>query len=346
MKNKVKINKQYGIINKEVIKDSRLSANAKGLYTYFCARAGNKGICNPSVDTICKDLHINVATFHKLKNELVNNKIINIEKKGTGINRRNSYILLKQTNTGYGMVYLDIVMNPRLNLKSKAIYGLLACYAGTRFIAYPLSKLIHSTLKISRNTYFNALRMLKELNFLITKQLHINGRFAHCNYYINGKEPNNKKIRFIFKGLKNNKLNTNIKKTNYTANINKNEDTVLKCYNTYKDNIISNIEYDALLGLFKDNKKALYILDNILTILTNDTYSENVKSIVVNDIKLSSSIIKSIFNKLNFDNIKYVIDNILKTNKKIKNIKKYIRVALVNSYYQLERKQYTQMRSF
>lgn len=91
--------------------------------------------------------------------------------------------------------------------------------------------------------------------------------------------------------------------------------------------------------MFKDNKKALYILDNILTILTNDTYSENVKSIVVNDIKLSSSIIKSIFNKLNFDNIKYVVDNILKTNKKIKNIKKYIRVALVNSYYQLERKQ-------
>ena len=342
MKNKVKINKQYGIINKEVIKDSRLSANAKGLYTYFCARAGNKGICNPSVDTICKDLHINVATFHKLKNELVNNKIINIEKKGTGINRRNSYILLKQTNTGYGMVYLDIVMNPRLNLKSKAIYGLLACYAGTRFIAYPLSKLIHSTLKISRNTYFNALRMLKELNFLITKQLHINGRFSYCNYYINNKEPNKKETRFIFKGL--NKKTTTL--TNYSTKTNKGENTVSSTYITYMDNIKSNIEYDALIGLFDSNKKALYILENILTILTNDTYSDNVKSIVVNDVKLNGSVVKSIFNKLNFNNIKYVVENILRTNNKIKNITKYLKVALINSYYQLEQKQYAQMRSF
>ena len=342
MKHKQKINKQYGLINKEVIKNNNITANAKGLYVYLCARSGNKGICNPSIDTICKDLNINVATFHKAKNELVKNNIITIEKKGQGINKRNNYILLKQNNEGYGIVYLDILMNPNINLKAKAIYGLLSCYAGMRFVAYPLSKIIHRTLQISRNTYFKALKQLKDLNIVITKQLHINGRFAYCNYYINNKEPNKKETRFIFKGLKN-KTTTSIK---YYTKTNKGKNAVSSTYITYMDNIKSNIEYDALIGLFDSNKKALYILENILTILTNDTYSDNIKSIVVNDVKLNSSVVKSIFNKLNFNNIKYVVENILRTNNKIKNIKKYLKVALINSYYQLEQKQYAQMRSF
>lgn len=341
MKQNIKLEKQYGIVNKEILKNKNISANTKGLYVYLCARSGNKGICNPSIDTICKDLNINEATFHKAKRELLSNNIISIEKKGNGIQKRNYYILTKQDNKGYGIIYLDIAINPKLTLKAKAIYGLLSCLAGMRFVAYPKARTIYSILQISRNTYFTTLKMLKDLRYIITKQLHINGRFAQCNYYINGKEPNKKETRYIFKGLKNTTT-----KTNYTNNTYKGVQAQVKDYQVYKDMIISNIEYNALIGLFNGNKKALYILDNILTILTNDTYSDNVKSLVINDTKLNGSVVKSIFSKLNFNNIKYVVDNILKTNSKIKNIKKYLRVSLANSYYQLEQLNYNAMRGF
>lgn len=79
------------------------------------------------------------------------------------------------------------------------------------FVVYLLLKLIHNTLQISRNTYFKTLKKLKEINIIITNQLHINDRFAYCNYYINGKETNKIKTRFIFKGLKS-KTNITTKK--------------------------------------------------------------------------------------------------------------------------------------
>ena len=339
MKQKIKIEKQYGITNKEILKNKNISANAKGLYVYLCARSGNKGICNPSIATICKDLAINEATFHKYKNELLNNSIISIEKKGQGLKKINNYILLKQSKKGYGIVYLDIAKDSAISLKAKAIYGLLSCIAGVRFVAYPISKSIHLTLKISRNTYFKSIKQLKSLNYLITKQLHINGRFSYCNYYINGKEPNKKETRYIFKGLTKN----NNKPKNTTNNL---LNTTYNYYEACIDTIKLNIQYDALIGLFKDNKTALYILDNILTILSNDTYSENVKSVVINNINLNGSVVKSIFNKLNFDNVKYVVNNVLNVPNKIKNIKQYLRVSLVNSFYQLEHNQYMQMRGF
>ena len=93
--------------------------------------------------------------------------------------------------------------------------------------------------------------------------------------------------------------------------------------------------------MYFDNKKALYILENILSILINDIYSNNVKNIVVNNIKLYDISIKAIFNKLTFDNIKYVVDNILNVNNKIKNLRKYLRVSLINSFYQLNNKEYS-----
>lgn len=340
MKQKIELKKQYGIIDKEILKNKNISANAKGLYVYLCARSGNKYICNPSIATICKDLNINETTFHKLKRELINNNIISIEKKGSGIKKRNYYTLLKEVKKGYGIVYLDIATNPNITLKAKAIYGLLSCLAGNRFVAYPTAKAIYLTLQISRNTYFSALRILKNLNYIITKQLHINGRFANCNYYVNGKEPNKKETRFIFKGLK----NTTTPK--YTTNNYKGAKSVSKDYTVYRATIISNIEYNALTGLFNNNKKALYILEHILEVITNDIYSDNTKSIVINNNKLNGDVVKSILSKLSFDNIKYVVDNILRTNSKIKNIKKYLRVALINSSYQLEKKQYIQMKSF
>lgn len=326
MKQKLKINKQYGIVNKTVMQNKNISANAKALYTYLCARSGNKNICNPTIPTILKDLNICEATFHKLKRELIENKIIDIVKIGQGLQRRNHYKLLHNTNKNFGYVYLDILISD-ISLKSKAIYGLLACFSGIRFVAYPLAKVIYTYLKISRNTYFTAIKMLKNLKYIITKQLHINGRFANCNYYINGKQPNKQEIRYIFKFKRKNKIKTTTIKT-----IEKEIDTT---YTMYESIVQDNIEWNSLLTLYKENHKAKYFLENILSVLTNTIYFEN-KDLQVNGITVISDTLKSIYNKLTYSHIKTVVENLLATTNKINNIRQYIKVALYNSYYQTE----------
>ena len=243
MKQKLKINKQYGLISNEIIKNKNISIKAKGLYIYLSARSGNKFKCRPTISTICKDLGITDTSFYKYKNELETANILTVIKTGQGINKRNEYHLQKVTK-GYGIVYLDVLKDKNIKLQAKAIYGLLSCYAGTRFIAYPISKLIYTYLNISRNTHFRLLKGLKEKGIVKTKQLHINGRYSYCNYYINGATPNNTKTRFIikFKGKNKNNKNIKIQKSTYT---------------NYKEMVLNNINYKSLQGYYANNNKAL-----------------------------------------------------------------------------------------
>ena len=340
MKKKVKIKEQYGIVNKKVINNKNLSINAKGLYVYLCARSGNKRECNPKVITICNDLGITEATFHKAKNELILNNVIYIQKDGETLKKRNRYVFIeKQENGNYGIVYLKVLTNNKLSLKAKAIYGLLSCLAGTRFVAYPLAKVVYLTLGICRNTYFNCMKKLKEYNCLMTKQLHINGRYAYCNFYINGKQPNKLQERYIFKLLKPSKNKKKLT-SNSDKKIPKKEQKHLEIsieYKNYQELVSSNIEYEALKGLYGGNEKAMYILENAFSVLVSDIYSKNIKDIKYKGNIFSNGVVKSIFNKLNFNNVKYAIDSTLKVDTNIKNIRSYLRVALIGSYYEVRK---------
>lgn len=319
MKNKIKLNKQYGLVSKTVLQNKKISIKAKGLYVYLSARAGNKFKCNPTVSTICKDLGITDTSFYIYKNELEAAGAITIIKIGKGINKRNEYHLNKVTK-GYGIVYLDVLTNKEIKLQSKAIYGLISCYAGTRFIAYPLSKLIYTYLNISRNTHFRLLKGLKEKGIVKTKQLHIDGRYSYCNYYINGATPNNAKNRYIikFKGKRNkNTKNTKIQKSNYT---------------NYRKMVLNNISYKSLQGYYANNNKALSLLNDIVDILTNTLY-EGGKPLLFKGIEMQNNVLQSIYGKLEFKNIKSVIDSVLNVTNKINNKTEYLRVSLANSYY-------------
>lgn len=348
MKKDIKIKKQYGIANKEILIDRSITGNARGLYVYLCARSGNKGKCNPTVSTICKDLGINEATFHKYKNELIDKKVIKVEKEKTKKYYRNNYILLKkQTKGNFGYVYLDILTDSRVSLKEKAIYGLFACISGTRFISYPLSKVVYYILGMCRDTYFSAMKNLRELGYIKTKQLHIQGRFANCNYYINGAKPNKEKTRYIFKFKKTTTTKNRKNKANESV-ISESDisESDISEYDMYRSIVEEQIEYEALKGKYKTNEKAIYILENIVDILNNTIFYGKSRDLVVEGRVMIGSIVKSVFEKLEFNNIKVVVENILNINYKIKNIKAYLKVALINSYYQEENKKYNKMRSY
>lgn len=60
----------FGIIPRQVMKDSTLSLASKGLYCYLCAYAGNKDTAFPSISLITYELKISKDTFYKYMNEL------------------------------------------------------------------------------------------------------------------------------------------------------------------------------------------------------------------------------------------------------------------------------------
>lgn len=57
--------KGFGTIPKTVMKDPRLTLQAKGIYAYFCSYAGSGNRVFPSRNTILRDLGINVTTYYK-----------------------------------------------------------------------------------------------------------------------------------------------------------------------------------------------------------------------------------------------------------------------------------------
>lgn len=62
--------KGFGTIPKAVMKDRRLSIQAKAIYAYFCSYAGAGNRPFPSRKTITEDLQISMNTYHKHLNKL------------------------------------------------------------------------------------------------------------------------------------------------------------------------------------------------------------------------------------------------------------------------------------
>ena len=85
----------FGIIPKRVMKDTDLSIQAKGLYSYLCSYAGNKDTAFPSVKLITYELNISKDTFYKYLNELKDTGYIEVLKeRDEGKFSKNIYKLL------------------------------------------------------------------------------------------------------------------------------------------------------------------------------------------------------------------------------------------------------------
>ena len=63
--------KGYGIIPKLVMKDKKLTVEAKAIYAYICSYAGGGDTAFPSVDLICSDLGMSENRFFKHRKLLV-----------------------------------------------------------------------------------------------------------------------------------------------------------------------------------------------------------------------------------------------------------------------------------
>ena len=70
----------YGIVMRSVMRSPGVSYCAKSIYAYLCTFADPDGICYPSRDLICRELHMCKSTLAAGLKELATNGYIGIEK--------------------------------------------------------------------------------------------------------------------------------------------------------------------------------------------------------------------------------------------------------------------------
>ncbi|MGV8149576.1 MAG: DUF6017 domain-containing protein [Alkaliphilus sp.] len=106
-------------------------------------------------------------------------------------------------------------------------------------------------------------------------------------------------------------------------------------YNKYKKIIAENIEY----GMLKEKYSNEAMLHEIFELMV-DAVNTTKNTIRVCGEDKPAELVKSVFLRLNFSHIEYVINSINNSTTKIKNIEAYVLTALykapktINSYYQ------------
>ena len=207
--------KGYGILPKYVMLDRDLTIEAKGIYAYFCSYAGAGNSAFPSRDKILADLPLGKDAYYRHFNVLTLQGYIAVTQlhigggRGNGFSK-NIYTLVanpkkfidapedtKQnqayvrirfeglTAVGFGFIPKAIMLDPRLDLKAKAIYAYFCSFAGSGNAAFPkLSNIVHH-LGITEKTYYKYFRELQAGNYITPVQRRIGGKMGINDYYLN-----------------------------------------------------------------------------------------------------------------------------------------------------------------
>lgn len=86
----------YGIVYQNIMRNLELPGNAKLIYAYLAVFAGSNDECYPSIETICKELHMTKTTMYKYMNVLVEYGVV--EKKQTFVGNLKGKVIYKITH--------------------------------------------------------------------------------------------------------------------------------------------------------------------------------------------------------------------------------------------------------
>ncbi|AOY74749.1 DUF6017 domain-containing protein [Clostridium formicaceticum] len=103
-------------------------------------------------------------------------------------------------------------------------------------------------------------------------------------------------------------------------------------YQNYDEQIKRNIEYDLLLERYPSNKEMINEITNLLI----DTMKNHRKTMNVDGGQMKWENVCSIFMKLNFSHIQYVMESLAKNTTQIRNIKAYLLTTLYNSFFTID----------
>jgi hypothetical protein len=197
--------------------DFELSAEAKALLIAVCAYADSKTHQTfVKSKTLAKVLRIAMNTFYKIRNELISQGYITIEREKFGNKTvttvadkpskffappsdpklERKYEQIRQygifsKKLGYGFIPRAVVTDTRLHIYSKLIYGYHAVFAGKESgffadmgrVSKAKHRFILHHLQICKSTYYKYFDSLRELNYITTYHPR-NNRVHRSSFYV------------------------------------------------------------------------------------------------------------------------------------------------------------------
>ena len=204
--------KGYGRVAKQVMADSSLTMNEKGLYCYICAMSGSGDNTYTSRAKVLMDLGIARTTYDRCMDGLEEKNIIaRYQKRRKGkfgvtviglvevpkcyakeIHESPDVELADYGSVyglGWGMIPRMVMQDTSLPLKARALYGYIRAYAGMNGSTNPNRERVMRELNITQNTYDKYKRNLIDTGYISISQTYQNGRFQSGCIRIN-KYPN------------------------------------------------------------------------------------------------------------------------------------------------------------
>lgn len=204
--------KGYGLIPKYAMRDPDLSLAEKAVYAYLCSLAGSQFETFPSVSTIQSHLKIGSRAYASYMGRLSETGYVVVEKTRAAGNRfdKNLYRITERPKKffldppktpkgervlktvradgilggGYGFIPRLVMLDHRLELKSKGIYAYFAAFTGAGEIAFPSRDQILRDLGITKGTYYRYFHPLLDLNY-VTIRRSKSGEFEVNRYILN-----------------------------------------------------------------------------------------------------------------------------------------------------------------
>ncbi|MDR2292920.1 MAG: helix-turn-helix domain-containing protein [Prevotellaceae bacterium] len=214
-----KINDGFGIFPRAVLKNNKLSADAKALYGFLSVTAGNDGYCYPNMTKICKKLNANHEIVRKTLKELISNNLVKVKKnrvKGQFAN--NVYILTS---------FEKIVKHKTLPTANKKNYEfkprkIISIKKSANFcdVARVFQPTVHGILNRNNNSInylylaSNKLKVNTKLNnnyknhIICKNQLDCTKNNKNINNFIFNHENTNKTINYTLMSEKNKHIST------------------------------------------------------------------------------------------------------------------------------------------
>ena len=206
--------KGYGILFKFPMLDTALTIEAKGIYCYICSYAGSDSTAFPGRDKIMADLRMCKDAYYRHYQLLLDNDYLRVEQRNMGGNShgfmKNVYEIVERPRKfaaqphsprledayarirsgglhdgGFGYIPRAVMVDERLSVKAKALYGYYRSFSGAGAAACPEKKDLLYHLGISDKLYLRLMGELTRLGYITVTQRHIGGRLSVNDIHIN-----------------------------------------------------------------------------------------------------------------------------------------------------------------
>lgn len=323
---KGRMSQGFGIVPKLIMKDKRLTLQAKGIYAYFCSYAGNGTTAFPTVKQIINDLCISRETYNKHLRLLENCGYITVmqQRNDKGVFSRNIYTLndfIEDVENSETLDTSDIEPTPKKPTTDE-----------TRSKNSTKSKNVSPRSKKPTSVFTVTDKLDTNINNINIKDIY-NKDIYNKDIYI----YNNKNNIYNNQSVRQSNINNNIYKTNRTMTDRTDRNNKYDYETIVKDNIdyesyLQDLEYCRYINdKAEENKIATKIdlLDDIVSIMVDVLESEG-KIKIKGELK-PKSIVESQYLKLENKHIEYVLNKLMSKPSVIKDKVSYLRTLLYMS---------------